>query len=89
MMKRRRLRAVNGYMIQRTIVNGERGVKIIYLINGVFFTQSKYPVDIDNETQEKIQEKLEELIEMNRNAEDMYTAVPLTTIVSEVEKIIV
>ncbi len=84
----KRIRSVNGFIVQKSIVKGERGVKIIFLMNGVFYAQSEYPIDVSDEQEKELNDKLQEYTDINRQAKTMYDAVPLTTMIKSVADII-
>ena len=57
-------------------------------MNGVYYAQSEYPIDVSDEQEKELNNKLQEYTDINRQAKTMYDAVPLTTIIKLVEDII-
>lgn len=87
-MIKTRTRSINGYMLKKSTDRGESFVEVIYLINGVYYTESKYFADISDEQEKKIKDKLDEYTGINKQAKNLYEIVPLTTITKMVEDII-
>ena len=78
-----RVRAINGFRVEEH----DEGITISYLINGDFFTQSKYS-NVDKEKIEKIKERLEDYTSTNREAKELCRTIPLITIINFIENII-
>ena len=80
-----RLRAINGF----EIIRESREIKIIYTINGVFFTQSIYEHEQISENKiEEVREVLEKYTSINRQAKSMKEVIPLPSMLVAVKKII-
>ncbi len=82
-----KVRAINGFKVRRFRRDNKKGIFIKYLIDGEFFTQSKY-YDVDEEKIQKVEELLEDYTSLNREAEELCRTIPLTTIIVAVEDII-
>mgnify|MGYP005756941759 CR=1 FL=1 len=79
-----RVRAINGFRIKE---QNDGGIIIQYLVDGAFFTQSKYR-DVDKEKIERIKERLEDYTSTNREAKELCRTIPLMTIINFIENII-
>lgn len=82
-----KVRAVNGYMLRKFTRDNKKCLIIVYLIDGEFFTQSKY-YDVSQEKLIKVKERLDDYTTTNKEAEEVCRTIPLMTIINAVEDII-